>query len=524
MAAGVQVKAPSYHSGANDFDFATGVRYNPAAPYINPTAASQSKPTLSTSTRSYSNDSRSAGRSTTPSGSHYKPSSPRKILRPIDTNMSSYTSTTTLPATTSTRTESRHAKLHKRGSSTSSLPGRPSPISGTHSQFTTPFATYEEHFPDVSSTPPPSSTPKIKPYLRKMSSARDDPNQGRLDLSKPVAENAGLAGAGLGIQDFGTRSAIEVAFLPSGRRTPHMRTTSVGSQVSNGSGSVRPNQAFVHPMRQTPLAPTTPTGLSYASSLDGDEARESSDIITDDDFTLGPVTHRNRRSISISSTPQIAPTPLYQTHTASDLGDVPKLTNISTTNLSMKSGRSAKSSKSKLLRSRTDTSRSADFPNSPSSRTSLDKAFSFVSRRSDPDPQHRDERIREARRKFEEKEANKDRKTEKQAIKQRETDEMKEKKQERRRRKSEASERTKVLKPSTKGSDSKKNYRDPEKRSESLRSQSYDQIRHPQIMALPRHGSQAGMIEPIPGRQASSPPSQSGWSRFVRILSCGGER
>ena len=522
MAVDVQAASLGPAGRSNNVDFAAG--YFSSLPYNTPinSSGSHSRLKVLTSTKSLGYASRAGSGSSPSSTKSYKQNGLRPTLRNIDTNMSSYTQTTTIPAST-TRSDSRLVKLHKRGSSGSSLPANPSPLSGAHTQFTTPFATYEEPFPDISSTPPQSSTPKIKPYLRKLSSAREDENQGRLDLSKSVSENGALAG--LGIQDFGTRSSSDVNFSQTGRRTPHTRTTSTGSQISTGSGSFKPTP-FIHPMRQTPNTPT-PTRQSLASSLNDDDVQESSDIVTDDDVQIGQ-TFRNHRSGSISSFPQIQPTPLSQSYTAHDLGAVPKLTSSSQTNLSMKSGRSAKSSKSKLGRPRRHTDRSEYVP-SPSSRTSLDKtAFSFVPRRSDPDPATRDERIRAARRKFEEKEADKDRKMEKEALKRRDTEEAKSaKKQERQRRKSEASqsERAKISKPNRKGSEDQKSKRDKnrEKQADEMRSRSYNEYSIGHITALPSHKREPGISEKTSQRQQnSSEPTESAWARFIRVLSCGG--
>lgn len=438
--------------------------------------------------------------------------------------MSSLTLTATLGS--AQRTVSSHAKLHKRGNSGSSLPGPPSPFSGAHSQFTTPFATYEESFMDLSSTPPTSSTLKTKPYSRKTSAGKDD--QGKLDLSRSTTENDRMTG--LGIQDFGTRSASDVTFPHAGRRGTHARTASVGSHVSTGSGSFRPTQPFVHPMRQTPRPYTPPTGSSNASFVNDDEANESGDVL-DDDFRLGHG-YRSKRSMSISSTPAIAPTPLSQTYTADELGLVPKLTSVSQTNLSIKSARSAKSSKSKRGRSRCDTGRSIDLQTSPSSRTSFDKAFSLVSRRSDTEPLTRDERIRAARLKFEEKEASKDRRLQQEQLKRRETDDAKSmRKQERQRRKSEATERIRVLNQGKEGGNGKgnpKKRKDEHPNDEKLHSRSYDEYRPANSMSLPRQGLQAGASEKTLRTTERKPRgAQSGWVRFsawlqTRMLNCGG--
>ncbi|KAK4543957.1 hypothetical protein LTR36_004731 [Oleoguttula mirabilis] len=496
------------------------------------TAAKRQQQALTSLAAQLNDEDRAGAHSSTSALRSYQPSNAsRAQLRTLDIGMTSHSSTTTLPSLP--RTVSGHSKLHKRASSGSSLPGPPSPFSGAHSQFPTPFATYEESFPDMSSaTPAVTSTPKIKPYLRKTSAAKDD--QGKLDLSRSATENDRIAG--LGIRDFGTRSVSDVTFPPAGRRGTHARTTSVGSQVSTASGSFRPVQPFVHPMRQTPRPYTPPTGSSNASFVNEDEANESDDVL-EDDFRLGHG-FRSKRSMSISSTPAIAPTPLSQTYTADELGLVPKLTSISQTNLSIKSGRSAKSSKSRHGRPRRDTSHSFDLQTSPSSRTSFDKAFSFVSRKSDTDPQTRDERIRAARQKFEEKESSKERRLQYEKLKRRETDEAKTvRRQDKQGRKSEASEqRTRVLKQNQAGGGGGGGRGSPKKRNdaqadnEKLRSKSYDEYRPANGMSLPRQGLQAGASEKtsrVNERKARG--AQSGWVRFsawlqTRILNCGGVR
>ncbi|KAF2770185.1 hypothetical protein EJ03DRAFT_335632 [Teratosphaeria nubilosa] len=406
--------------------------------------------------------------------------------------MSSYTST----LTASPAPRSGHAKLHKRHSSGSSLPS--SPPMGAHGIFNTPFATQEEPFASVgSSSGPTSSTPKIKPYLRKMSGAKEM-DQGKLDLSKPVSENERLAG--LGIQDFGTRSVSDVTFAHAGKRGTHARTISVGSQASAGSNSFRPTQPFVHPMRQTPRPYETLAGSSNASIVDDEEARESLDVVRDD-FRSQPF--RNNRSMSISSNLPGMPTPLSQSHTVDDLGYVPKLTNSeSLTNLSIISGQSSKSRKG---RSRRNTDQTMDVP-TPSSRTSFDKALSFVSRPSDPEPQTRDERIREQRRKFQQKEASKDMKQEREAAKRREAEYAKKmKRQERQRRKSEAEERAKLTRslPSTDSASKilpkRSKTVDEEKQGGMLHSRSYQESQ-PSLVP-PRQGLEAVFGDNFPGTQ-----------------------
>ncbi|KAK3674194.1 hypothetical protein LTR78_006041 [Recurvomyces mirabilis] len=444
----------------------------------------------------------------------------RPTGRTSDEIMSSYTTTSTASRQ---RSASGHSKLHKRASSGSSLPSLPSPMA--HSQFTTPFATYEEPQHDVSPVPSSTSTPKLKLYIRKMSTSKQE-DQGRLDLSKSTLENERLAG--LGIQELGQRSVSDVSISHAARRgTGHGRTTSGTSQASTISGSYKPNLPFVHPMRQTPR-PYGNTGSANASFVHDEEASESDDLVdVDDDFRLGHG-FRSRRSVSISSVPAIAPTPLSQSVTVDDLGMVPKLTSASQTNLSIKSGKSGKSTKSRHGRPRRETGPSFE---QPSSRTSFDKAFSFVSRRSDPEPRDRDERIRAARRKFEEKEAIKDRKLEQEYSKRRQSEDAKRAKQQgRQARKSEASERPKLTKQNRSGGDGRGPPRKDSKNdelTEKVPSRSYDEFRPAHQMSLPRHGQEAGMSEKTARPSARRANPQTGWVKFsawwqTRMLKCGG--
>ena len=459
-------------------------------------------------------------------------------------------------STSSSSAKTSTKKLHKRGiNSTPSLPSSPPPFAnGVHSQFATPYATYEEPFPDIGPAPTPSSSvPKIKPYLRKMSTTKED--QGMIDLSKSTSVNDRLAG--LGIQDFGpTKSAADVTFAHS-RRGHHGRSISGESRASTGSGSFKPTQPFLaHPMAKVPRPYTPPTGQSYASSLNDEEANESEDIV-EDEFKWASG-YNKRRSMSISSN---NPTPLSQTLNASELGLLPKLTSASQTNLSMASNHSDKSSDPKKGRSRrnTELSQQEHLP-SPTSRTSLDKALGFVGRRSDTvEPQTRDEMIAVARKKFEEKEASKDRKYE---SKRRQSES---KEQERQRKKADKPKSKPVLKhaQTTDGNTDKSRRRrkssaatvlagaerdeKPELKSKKLRQQSsrdeframsYDAHGPTDLASLPRYGTDPGRGQSIlsektphaayePQPIAPEKKDDGNWMRFstwvqTRMLSCGG--
>ncbi|KAF2718711.1 hypothetical protein K431DRAFT_230348 [Polychaeton citri CBS 116435] len=449
----------------------------------------------------------------------------------LDVKTSSYTSSA--PPPPPTRMTANRVKLHRRAGSGSSLPGTPE-HSDAASGFTTPFATYEDPLlGDLSaSLLPQSSTPKIKPYLRKMSGTNRD-DQGQIDLSKPSAENERLAG--LGINDLPlSQSASDVTFSRAERRQRHARTTSVSSNISTGSASYKPAQPFVHPLKMTPRPFTPPLAPSPTSSAHDEEGDEEDDVV-EDDFKPNGTGMRSRRSVSISNQPT-QPTPLSQSHTVEDLEPIPKLTSPSLTNLSIKSNRSGKSSKAKFGRPRRSTNTSFENGTSPSSRTSFDKAFSLVSKRSDTEPLSRDDRIRAARRRFEEKEAGKDRKLEKEVRKRQDSSAQKEaKREERVRRKSEASSRTRPKASSNSSGGKKSSRKDSNLEGDLTGSRPYDEYRPAHEATLPVYGLEAGYSEKIrptvheSGHAHAHAQSQSGWLRFstwmqTRMLSCGDTR
>lgn len=159
-----------------------------------------------------------------------------------------------------------HAKLHRRGNSTSTQ----SPVSPTFLpnyllQTTGPVVPASAH---AGQYPPPgmkerkSSKVKIKPLLRKFSSQEHV----SIDLSRSAAENEGL----------GIYTASEISGAPesgSGRRGGyHNRTASAASQLSSTTTSSNPRYGtqYVHPMRQTPRPYTPPIASSYKTSLESE--------------------------------------------------------------------------------------------------------------------------------------------------------------------------------------------------------------------------------------------------------------
>ena len=428
------------------------------------------------------------------------------------------------------------AKIHRRNGSATSTASTVSPFAPLR-----PHATWAGHDESLSGILPPppahSSTPKIKPTLRKMSLPRED--QGYVDLSKSVAENQRLLG--LGIQDIANPLVAEGAAALAQRRQTHARTTIVESQASVGSASFRPNQPFTHPMKQTPGPYTPPTALSYASSVnddddndDDEEASGTADVVEHEPPLPAPGI-RTQRSTSISSVAPINPTPLSQSQSASDFFLIPSQRgSASQTNLSTVSGRSATSKKS---RPRRGTEPSLDMLPSLPVRGSFDQAIRFSSRRSETESQSQDERIRAARRKFLEKEAHKDRKAARTATKRRGSENSKAETQEKPRRRSSDFP---AFVPSSSGR--KSSLADDEKNRASqptvdavFQARRYEESRPANISSLPHRVYTTSVSEKTPTatrsstRSRPSKGSESQWLRFstwlqTRMLSCGGRR
>lgn len=330
-----------------------------------------------------------------------------------------------------------HGRLHKRGSSASSITSL-SPLPDSHvftfNKSATPKVTYEEPWNEpparLMSTNAPSV--KIKPYLRKLSSHHGN----SLDLSRPTAENECLAG--LGITDEYSHSAADVNFSMSSSRRHHARSTSNNSQYSTAS-SLRPTAQPLPPIYQTTAAGsfTPPISRSTPASILCSE-QEGEGAFTDDSHSHrhhGHAFDPARRSGSISSsTPAIA-APLRINTNSSSATKLGGSYSHSSASLTSPLGQ--------VSRSRSDNIKTAD-TTSPSSRTSIDRAFSFMrgGRESPIDPAARAANIRAARAAFNEKEEARERKHDKELNKQAERDSRKQFKQEERAmRKSESNDR-----------------------------------------------------------------------------------
>ncbi|QDS70892.1 hypothetical protein FKW77_006180 [Venturia effusa] len=320
---------------------------------------------------------------------------------------------------------STHAKLHRRGHSTSSIVSPPlSPTAEGYLTKTSDVLPCSDEVLDERARSPTlgqNGKPlKIKPYIRKLTSEKAN----KIDLSRTAAENERLAG--LGIHEFGSaRTASDVTFAPVNGRSRHHRTTSNNSQFSTNSGVLqRPTAPYAHPMRQTPRPYTPPIAKSYTTStLGGSEGSdEAMDIMSDDEYQ-----HRqrmfdyNKRSESAASVP--AHPPLLHVHTS---GSLTRLNNQSQSSLPG-------------TRPRGDTLRSLDSMGTPSSRTSMDKTVSFLrSAKHEDDAALRAASIRAARIAYNEKEEAKALRAEKEAMRQLERESKKHNKP---RRKSDATDK-----------------------------------------------------------------------------------
>lgn len=403
-----------------------------------------------------------------------------------------------------------HGRLHKRGHSGSSISSPPLPYSPPlaaelHSyHIRSPDSqkvSYEDQLEDTKFGHAPANSFKIKPYLRKISTK----DEMKIDLSRPAAENEGLAG--LGIHDFSpSRSASEVNFVPisSSRGARHHRSTSGNSQFSANSNLQRPSAPYAHPLRATPRPYTPPIAKSYTTSVIGSEiSDEATDIMSDDELR-----YRQRmfdttvRSDSISSVPTVPP-PLH----IHNSGSLTRLNNPSQSSIpsSMPGGRS-----------RGATLQSIDTCASPSSRTSMDKALGFIrSPRSDEsiDPTSRAASIRAARIAYNEREEAKERKAEKEELKRQDRENRKRGKQEeRQRRKSDAEEKRRRMRANSSN----------EKLSDatSFVGKAYDETIPAHVRSLPAHVTAPPTPSGIPTRSGPTGPKQkkgarSGWLAFM---------
>lgn len=314
-----------------------------------------------------------------------------------------------------TRKDSSHGRLHKRGNSDTSSQ-IPDISLRLEARYPSPSIDYRNIMASAGSDPyslPPSSSisktkVKIKPLLRKLTPQE----QTSIDLSRSAAENEGL----------GIYNSSEF------RRGYHHRTTSGTSQMSTNTSSSnhRYGTHYVHPMRQTPRPYTPPIAVSYQNSVDSESSvfgpmRVSSEV-NHFEITTDAPTHY----ASLAPTRRIPP-PL---HIGS--GNFPS---TSSSQINLPGTPSS-------LRLQTDSINASE--NLPqTARSSLESAFRKLTRtNTQPDPVTQLATVQVLRQKFNEKEAAKDLKfqeAEKKALEK--EAKRKEKRGEEERRKSESKER-----------------------------------------------------------------------------------
>jgi hypothetical protein len=379
---------------------------------------------------------------------------------------------------------SKHARLHRRGHSASSMTSPLSPGHFALGRSETPV-TYEEPWAGTAQ-PMPAATShshKIKPYLRKLSSK--DNND--LDLSRPAAENERLAG--LGIIDYGshTRTVGDVSFASVKSRN-HARSTSNTSQFSTSSSLQRPMPSI----RQSPRPYTPSISKSTPVSTLLNAASEPEDnTMTDDEFRVRQAAYdpaRKSGSLSSSTPGQVAPAlHIHTTGSSSLLAGSYSQSSVSLTSPIAQS------------KPRGDTVKSMD-TTSPSSRTSFDKAFGFIrpGRDSPVDAQSRAASIRAARQAFEEKEAAKERKYDREAHKQVERETKKQyKKVERESRKSDSNDK---------------------KRSRSVSdATSYERTSRPSVGARQYSDHHEAHTSTLPNLVPSANPEKSGYAPTPKV-------
>lgn len=224
----------------------------------------------------------------------------------------------------------------------------------------------------------------------------------------------------------------------------HARSTSGTSHASNATSTSGRNGSFIHPFQQTPRNPTPP--LSYANSLASldnsiPHTREYSPTITEDDDDFEAPTYPAPRSYPLQYSQPHPRRPSLASQRTSSLSDVTQGLRI--INNRSNTGGASRIGRSSLTQSRSDLqlntasatvavespltgtsppkgsctspqmatsmSTSSNTPLSPL-RTSLDMSGFRIRSRSEVDTASRQDQVREARRKFEEKERAKEEK------------------------------------------------------------------------------------------------------------------
>ncbi|KAI9806574.1 MAG: hypothetical protein M1833_003761 [Piccolia ochrophora] len=397
---------------------------------------------------------------------------------------------------------SLHSRLHKRASSTPSVPHSPS----------LPSPLYDHHPHDASTLPSPqavvrgssspilqhsptspNSKPKttIRPFLRKLKS--HDGNA--LDLSRSAAD---ADGHGLFESTYGSgsRTAADVPFATAGKRgQTHNRSTSGTSQFSTGTTGSTSRQ-YVHPMRQTPRPYTPPIAQSYQTSMLGSEySGDGTGQGMDEEEHLRQIVREASYRPSASYSPSQGQPPPLRIHTNNSST---RLVSGSQTNLA---------STPMSFRARGETISPIE-TGSPISRSSMDRAFKMRSR-DNSTPASRAASIRAARQAFEEKEAAKDQKAEEEERKAAERASRKREKREEADRKRAASEARRREKGGPKPSTTRKKASATDEKPEQLAGTAYANLQP------------ADNVEPVVGQgpkrtnTATTASAQSTWVGFM---------
>lgn len=335
---------------------------------------------------------------------------------------------------TAPRQRSTHARLHKRHSSNlSSQSGLPSQLKrSTTDSIVAPLTSVRDASPTSPNPPPSKAIPRdqLRRHLRWRGKGSDQNNEG-IDLSRTVAENEErCSGLGISMQspavDLASTGQDDLYRSASGSRA-HQRSISHTSAASNASvTSFKPSAPFVHPYKQSPTIPTATPSPRISESISEHEsyfpAGGSNGISNLDSDTCAP---------SQSAVPSRRPSLRLNTATA------PRSLRIRSASYTV-AGADGVAGK----RSRRATDLSLESP-TPTSRASLDRAFTFIRGEQEPlDPLAKAATIHAARQAFEERQEAKDRKWEKLERKAAERAERQaEKKDERARRKSECADR-----------------------------------------------------------------------------------
>ncbi|KAI9725666.1 MAG: hypothetical protein M1828_002951 [Chrysothrix sp. TS-e1954] len=205
---------------------------------------------------------------------------------------------------------SHHARLQKKGSKLPKQPhtgNQPSKTSATYARTDTPPVISEEATDEPAL--PSGKTSKIKQNLRR---SLHGPTQQQpdttIDLSRTTEENEQLSGLTISSPTANSPSLNDTNFTRNIKNRQHARTYSTASANSGTSGSFKPTEPFVHPMRQAP-------GTSaYSTSFSQDFANKP---ISSTDANAFRATPKYSLSLSSSNDPYSASRPSLHVDTSS---------------------------------------------------------------------------------------------------------------------------------------------------------------------------------------------------------------